>query len=462
MSATAIPLSDVAPVFEGPSYQDILRADGDDVPAVLRLRANPPQATADVSFERYTSQAFFEAEFEKVWCRVWQFACREEHVPQPGDYFVYDIGNRSILIVRGDDGRLRAFYNSCMHRGTKLRPSGDFGTAPRLSCPFHGWTYGLDGKLVDVPCPWEFPNLDRDANGLHEVRVDTWNTLVFVCMDPETPPLEDYLEVLPDHFSRWDFSDWYVACHARKRLECNWKIVQEAFIEAYHTATVHPQTLPIAGDANQQHDIFGHHVSRDLVALGVTSPHCDQSVSQQEIVDAMLMGDRSSVETAKLEVPAGGSARAVIAAHLKKTIGAEYGMDLSEMSIAEMVDSIKYSLFPNLFLFPGVSLRILYQFRPDGMNKDRALFDILFLRPVRAGEPRPEPAEPYEVGPEESYTTVPGMDPGFGLLFDQDTSIMRWQHEGMYTSGKGAQSYSVYLESRLRHFNATIDHYLAQ
>ena len=444
----------------GPSFHDVIRADGDTPPEVMTLEVMPQQSTEDIAFERYTSQSFFDAEMEKMWCKVWQFACRQEHIPEIGDYFVYDIGRHSILIVRVAENEIKAYHNSCMHRGTKLKPSETSGNSVEIQCPFHGWTYQLDGTLGEVPCSWEFPHLDYDANHLVEVQADAWNSLVFINMDLEAGPLLDFLEVLPDHCKDWQLGDWYISAHARKELNCNWKAVQEAFIEAYHTRMVHPQYMPVSGDVNQKHDIFGDHVSRDIVLLGSPSPLYPEPVSEQEIVDMMLMGDRSSVDENKLVVPKGETARRVIAEHLRKTLGEEYGVDLSGMSTSEMVDSIKYTLFPNLFIFTGVSLRILYQYRPLGVDKDRCIFDIMFMRPVPKDGVRPDPATVCLVGEEDSYCDVPGMDPGFGNLFDQDTALMHWQREGMYASVKGAQTYSVYLESRLRHIHGTIDKYL--
>ncbi len=443
-----------------PSYQDILRGDGAPVPEVLTRQSNPPQSLENIAFSRYTSRAFFDAEMEKVWRVAWQYACREEHIPNPGDYYVYDIGRISLVIVRTESGAIKAYHNSCLHRGTKLKPSESSGWSPTISCPYHGWTWSLEGELSKVPCAWDFPHLDKSRERLPEVRVDTWNSLVFVSMAKEGPSLMEYLDVMPEHFKNWDMTDWVISVHSQKELECNWKAALEAFIEAYHTAQVHPQTVPTSGDTNQQHDIFSDHISRDLVALGIPSPSYEKPMTQQDILDQMLMGDRAMVGD-RLMVPEGMTARQVMADVLRRKMTEEYGLDVSGYSVAEMIDSIKYTVFPNLFIFAGVSLKILYQYRPLGHDQDRCLFDIMFLRPVPKGQPRPAPAEPVRITEAESYADVPGMDPGFGLLFDQDTSIMRAQREGMYASEKGGGTYSFYLESKLRHLHHVIDKYLA-
>ncbi|HLY57667.1 MAG TPA: aromatic ring-hydroxylating dioxygenase subunit alpha, partial [Stellaceae bacterium] len=413
-----------------PRYQAILDRDGDRVPDVLRLDSNPIPATDPIDFSRYTSREFHDREMAKMWSRVWQFACREEHVANRGDYYVYEIGRWSLIVSRDEGGVLKAYYNSCLHRGTKLKPSNGRGSAGQIQCPYHGWTWNLGGDLVKVPCAWDFPHLNYGEMRLPEARVATWNGLVFVNLSDEGPDLLEYLEVLPEHFGNWGMTDWYVSVHARKELPCNWKAAQDAFIEAYHTNLIHPQCVGTAGDINAQHDIFGDHVSRDLVALGVSSPSLAAPLGDQEILDMMLLGDGSIIgERPRLKE--GETARSVMAGNMRETFRDQFGLDLSGRSTAELIDSIKYTLFPNLFIFAGISLRVLYVYRPLGDDPNRSTFDILFMRPMPKGGERPEPAELVLVGEEDSYRDVPGMDPGFGELFDQDTGILRAQRDGM-------------------------------
>ena len=134
-----------APAFE--SYQDIIARDSTPVADLLALKSNPPQPTDDIPLDQFTSQAFFDLEMERMWPRVWQFVCREEHIPEPGDYYVYEVGRHSALIVRQEDGSVAGFINSCMHRGTKFALGGMSGCVTALRCPFHGWTWSLAGEL---------------------------------------------------------------------------------------------------------------------------------------------------------------------------------------------------------------------------------------------------------------------------------------------------------------------------
>ena len=441
-----------------PRYQEIIKKDGDIIPEVLLLDENHIPPIRPIPLSRYTSQDFFDLELAKMWPKVWQFACREEQLTAKGDYYVYEIGKYSIIIIRTDKGDLRAYHNSCLHRGTKLKPSDSIGTSSVLQCPYHGWTWSLMGELEDIPCEWDFPHLNKEALPLPQVRVDVWNSLVFINLAEQGASLEDYLEVLPAHFKNWDFSDWYTSVHVRKELPCNWKAAQDAFIEAYHTALIHPQAVGTSGDINQQHDIFGDNVSRDIVALGVSSPTLETPLPDEEILAQMLMGDAAVLEK-RPKLSPGETARTKMAKTLKSTFQ-DMGIDVENSSIAETIDSIKYSVFPNLFIFAGLSLRVLYLYRPLGTTPDKCTFDILFMRPVKKGESRPPPAPMVTVSENESYADVPGMDPGFGELFDQDTEILKTQHAGMQASKEGTALFSAYLESRLRHTHDTLEKYI--
>ena len=444
--------------YAGQTYQDIALADGDDLPPVLRDRSNPPQPTADIPFSRYTDRAFFDLEMQKMWRRVWQYACREEHVPEVGDYYVYDLGRASLIIVRTPQG-LRAYHNSCLHRGTKLKPSQSSGWSASIQCPFHGWDWNLDGSLKSVRCDWEFPHLQKDKAGLRQARVESWNGFIFVNFSLQGPGLIDYLEVLPEHFRNWDLTGWYVHTHVQKRLPGNWKLAQEAFMEAYHTPVVHPEMTHVVSDVNMQHDVFSDHVSRDLCAMASPSPTSTLEQSQQDLLDKMLVGDRSAV-AAKAQVPEGKTARWVMAKQLREQMSKEFGLDYSNRSVPEMIDSLKYNVFPNLFVYPSVGLPLIQQFRPDGDDHDRCLFDQMVLRPKPTDGSSYEVAEVVRIEEHESYSVAKDMDPFLAHVLDQDTNIMRWQREGMYASEKGAETLSIYQESRIRHVHQTLDKYL--
>lgn len=192
----------------------------------------------------------------------------------------------------------------------------------------------------------------------------------------------------------------------------------------------------------------------------MNSPHLADPLSEQQLLNQMLVGDRSVLDDS-MTIREGETARIVMARFLRKVMGEKYKADLSHFSDSEVIDTIEYHVFPNMVLFPGLSLPMVYRFRPIGLDPNRTLFEILFLRPLPDEDEVPEPPEPYRVKEEESYSTVPGMDAAFGYVYDQDTDNLRAQQQGFRASRKRGETLGNYQEIRIRHFNRTIDKYLA-
>jgi len=449
------------PRSPGPSARDIILGDSTPTPAALLSESPVNLGSAPVGLESYLSPDFAQAEHEHMWSRVWQWACREEHIPEAGDYVVYDIGDRSALVVRGEDGAIRAFPNSCLHRATQLKPAGSMGFSTQIRCPFHGWTWDTQGNMADLPCPWDFPEVDPSDNPLPQIQTDTWGGFVFVNWDPAASPLEEYLGILPEHFAQWALEDRYVEIHIRKRLPANWKAAQEAFLEAYHILETHPQSIATAGDANAVYDVFDAHVSRFIHTAATPSPHVpeEQRPSEPEILELLLA--RKFPGESVPEIPEGERARDVYARFMQSLLGDKYDKDFSDLSISETIDSIEYFLFPNAFFFPGLQYPMAYRFRPDGADIDHTIFDLLILRPVPDNGRRPEPAQPFDLDVDDSYTTVPDIQQSLGAVYDQDTGNLAAQTRGLRSSTTGHQNLGVYQESRIRQMHATLATYLS-
>ena len=292
----------------GISYQKLLDTDTRPVPEVLRWESARELPPALVPIERYTSQDFHDLEMEKVWKRVWQMACRVDDIPETGDHVLYEIGDVSLIVVRQADGAIGAFHNTCLHRGRALRDED--GNADCFRCPFHGWTWNLDGTLREVPARWDFPHVERERYALPEARVDTWGGFVFVCLDPERESLASFLGELPRHFERWPLERRYKEAHVAKVLPCNWKVAQEAFMEAYHVVATHPQLLAGIGDSNSQYDAWDH-FSRAITPNMTPSPHLSWDASEQDMLDAMMT--RSLDADPSIRVPESRTARQTLA-----------------------------------------------------------------------------------------------------------------------------------------------------
>ena len=436
----------------GPSTRDIILQDNDGAPAALTAESYKFLSDADIPYARYTSQAFFDQEVAQMWSRTWQWACREEHIPNPGDYSVYDIAHYSVLVVRGETGAIKAFVNSCPHRGMQFFDSGTQGRGKQfLRCPFHGMSWNLDGSLREIPCRWDFPHVDDENFGLAEVNCETWGGFVFINLDRNAQPLHEYLGVLPEHFSdrKWDLQNRYVSLHMHKILPGNWKMCMEGVLEAYHVLATHPEGLRTAGDANADYDCFGDNVSRFVHTIGYPSPHLPKDTSEEDLFAALGRDPQT--------LPVGTSARQRHAELLRQEMGQQMGTDLSGYSNSEMLDSIEYHLFPNACFFPGINIRLIYRFRP--LTVDTCVHEILLLDPVPEGKPRPKPAEVVKLGMDDSYTSVEGFP--LGMVLDQDTDNFRRQWAGIKASTKPGETLGNYQESRIRHFHHTLDKYVS-
>lgn len=442
----------------GLSTREILMSDHRPADPLLAESGIDFIGNDDLPMDVYLSRACSQAETAKVWKRCWQMASRGELLREPGSHIVYDIVDESAIVVRGRDGNLRAFVNSCPHRGTRLL-DGDGGGGVRIRCPFHGLTWTLDGKIDKWPCSWDFRHVDPADIALSEIPVGEWNGFVFVSFDRDAPPLTDYLEDLPTHFARWPLDARYTAAHIGKVLDCNWKIALEAFLETFHIVGLHPEALPFFGDANSQYDVWEgrRHYSRMINPSGVLSPHLGSEPAPARVLAAAArFGLCSGDPLAEAETP-----RQRIASEVRSAIADASGVDLSGYSDSEVVDVIEYFLFPNLVMFGGFASPLAYRARPHGDDPGKCLFEAWLLPPYAPGTTPPPPA-PYRLLAEhERFGDVAALGV-FGAVLDQDADAMPLVQRGMRSSAKGRITLGSYQEIRIRHMRQTLADYLSR
>ena len=201
-----------------------------------------PSKSASLSKDRYISKDFMAMEWDGIWTKTWLFAGIEADITEIGDFFVYDIGRESIVITRDENDRISAFYNVCQHRGNKIvtLESGSFN---KISCPYHGWSYALSGKLEHVPDRELFEGgVPCEEKSLKPVRVSVWAGLIFINMDENSPSLETFLGPIIDQLKPYKFEEMNLVKHQTVDvLETNWKTVRDNFLEQYHVDFIHPQ-----------------------------------------------------------------------------------------------------------------------------------------------------------------------------------------------------------------------------
>jgi len=441
-----------------PYFSEIINNDDIPPPNAINEVSNSFLGDLDIKRDRYFSIDFANLEEKYIWNKVWQFACREEDIPSIGDYYVYDILDWSILIVRSEENKINAFINSCLHRGTQIKPSNSCGYSKSLRCPFHGWEWKLNGDLVDIPCDWDFPHINKDEAKLNRVKVDTWGGFIFINLDSNPISLKKYLSVLPNHFKTWNMAKRRKAAHVAKIVPCNWKFAVEAFLEGYHVKETHPQALPYTGDVNCQYDYWGDHISRMMSGLGAPSPNLDtDNISDEDTIESMkdlvsyLDGDLNQ-NTNKIKP------REFLAKSMRDILTKSTGVDHSKFSTSEIIDAIQYFVFPNFIPWAGYGVPIVYRFRPNGYDPDSSIFEVILLY-----ESSDESAEsnPYInwLEPGDSWTKAEELG-GLGVLFDQDEAAFKAGQNGLKASSKKGSTFSLYQESRIRHFHKTIDNYI--
>ena len=438
----------------GPSTRDIILKDGDNPPAaIVTEQAHVPRRCGHGTQPLYGSRRYFD--------RRWSGCGREPGSGPAGKNTSRTRATTASTTSGPTPSRVRqrispsghssipARIAACSSSMRRRRARASSFCAVRFTACRGTWTAHC-GKF---PAAGTFPTSTNENFGLTGGADGTWGGFVFINLDPNAEPLNDYLEVLPEHFSDasavWRTATW--PAHRRRLLPGNWKMCMEAFLEAYHVLATHPEGLRTSAMPTPSTTVFGDNVTRFVHTIGYPSPHLPKQLVEPELF-AALGHDPD-------DLPEGTGARQRHADLLRESLSSEWGADLSDVSTSILLDSIEYHLFPNACFFPGINIRLIYRFRPAGY--DRTIHDVLLLQPVPDNEPRPKPAEIIRLGIDDSYTTVDSfVATGLAALLDQDTDNFKRQWAGMRASLRGTQTLGNYQESRIRAFHRTLDQYL--
>ena len=194
--------------------------------------------------ELYVGEDAFQFDTQVMLKSVWLYACTAAHVKNAGDFFVFEVGHNAIIIVRGRDNEIRAFWNSCRHRGAKICVE-QRGRVPRLMCPYHQWTYGLDGKLLAARSMAE--DFDKQDHGLNPVALENVGGLIFICMDDNPSSIERVKADIEDQIAIYDIERLKVVVQDNYIEDANWKLVMENNRECYHCDAGHPELISVLG-----------------------------------------------------------------------------------------------------------------------------------------------------------------------------------------------------------------------
>ncbi len=416
--------------------------------------------------ERYTTRDFTELEQARLWPRVWQIACREEQVAGTGDFVEYTIGDETVAIVRAETGALHAFYNTCLHRGRRLaQGSGSFAEGA-ITCPYHGWCYALDGRLVDVPDREDFVGLPDDL-ALAPVRVDTWGGFVFVNLDPDAEPLLDYLDPLPTLLGPYHLEQMRLRASLSTIIDANWKAVVDAFNEGYHVQGLHRQILPWTDDVSIEYEQLGRHAHygrlpgarrqlRPSPRLHLGPDEYDEGEILANLVaglgGAFLGEESAAIEALRASGPPPGSTLLEAYQVRRMQLLEARGFDVSGLSPDLMTSADDVFCFPNVVgpIYPGSA--ILFRVRPLGRDPDRSIKDTWVLE-WRA----PDADDGRRVQP-TFFANWRERD--WGEITEQDYDNLGNVQQGMRSAGWTGARLNPRQEGNVLHMHRVIDDYL--
>ena len=411
--------------------------------------------------ERYTSRDWLELEYKRLWPRVWQMACRLEEIPNRGDYVEYTIGSQSVLIVRESAERIRAYRNSCLHRGTRLAAGCGAFRNDVIRCRFHGWAWTLDGSIYEVPDAHDFAPECVDASALHlpEASVDTWGGFVFLNLDKDAKPLREFLGPVPDLLDKFEPEKMRYKRYRTTVMDCNWKAGLDAFNEVYHIEATHmwdlsgvaakygPRSVSRArysgrdasgatpGSYAFEHRLFENQnllaatpasiaVARRLRDLGPDPRKSVMDTLRTQISINLAHEDDLAFVASLGELPAEMQVNDFMA-WVRRESGKLRGIDYSHLTTYDITGSVNFCVYPNLMGPITAGNWILHRFRPNGDDPNSCLYDLIFLH--RFGDTEEVPVVTKEWYPD--WRTHE-----WGAVVEQDLANMAHVQRGMHES----------------------------
>jgi carnitine monooxygenase subunit len=430
--------------------------------------ANIPFQITDperIPARRYYDEEFYKLECERLWPHLWQMACRLEQIPSVGDWTEYKILDKSVIIVRTNDG-VKAFHNACRHRGVLLVNGYGNCKAQGFMCPFHGWRWNMHGDNTFVYGRHLFSEqqLDKAQLALRPCRLELWGGCAFINFDDTAPSFRECIGPLTDRLEAHGMSNlraewWYATV-----LPANWKIAMEAFMEGYHVMRTHPQlyrATPALYNTMYGQDTGGvsqaanpdltvrESIQRQVESLQLLSEGMAGMVHEKEVAIARQLLD---VELPQDPAQALPTWYGILQDQITKQLRAkgEPVPDLNAVAVSDPVNAVEF-LFPHYFLLPTFSSMSSYRVRPLG--PESCLFELWSLTHVPEGKEPESPLEP---------TVLPYDSQSFPPIPRQDYSNIPLQQRGLHAQGFEYMRLSADKEGLISNYQRIIDGYLAQ
>lgn len=224
--------------------------------AVRKATKQTPVRLGPKSMSRkyFVSPGIFAEEQEKIFAKQWLLVGHQSQIPSAGDYFVQRVNGESLIVIRDKSRKIHGFFNVCRHRGSRLLED-DCGNRTAIQCPYHAWTYGLDGRLLGAPHMDEVAEFEKADYPLHRVNLGLWEGFIFVSLANKPQPLEKWFAPLKGKFSHWNMSILQPAKRIEYDVCANWKLMFENYSECYHCPGVHPQLQKVSPYDSAENDL---------------------------------------------------------------------------------------------------------------------------------------------------------------------------------------------------------------
>ena len=351
----------------------------------------------DIPTGRYIDDEFLALERERIWSKTWLLAGHVDEVPDVGSYKLWESSGTPVLIVRSGDNQIRAFYNTCSHRGGPIVRQ-ESGQEKVFVCKYHCWAYSLDGSLNHVPDEHEFIAIDKSKRGLKPIRCEMYGNWIFVNRDPNARPLEEDLGPLARELADSEPDSLRFVTRFHFNLECEWKVAMDAFQETYHLKQIHPKTVdPILDYRGASMALFPRGNSR------------------------MFIPPKTG-ETKFIAVPP------------------KSPLEEGEQHEIVRSGSLSYNMFPNLVTNLGAYEFSILQFWPTSKRTTR--FEVTFF------------SRGNDIDPESPYWKA--KIAGFNVILDEDNENLPWIQRSIESGALDGMPVS-YQERRIYHFHEYLD-----
>jgi Rieske 2Fe-2S family protein len=336
------------------------------------------EATMTLPGLYYTSDERFRTETERIFASGWVCVGRAEQIAAPGEYALIALAGESVIVVRDHEGTARAFFNVCRHRGTRLCTEEQGTFSGSIQCPYHAWTYGLDGRLLAARLMHGVDGFDKRDYGLHSAALAEWEGFLFLNLSPEPEPFESFFAPLIGKFSAWRLPELRVGSRIVYDVQANWKAIVQNYSECYHCPLVHPALVELSPADSGRNDL----AEGPFLGGYMTLNHAGSSMTLD-----------------------GATSRPPI-----RTVARD---DLNRVYY--------YSMFPNMLLSLHADYVMVHTLRPESPNRTTIVCEWLF---------------------EPEMIAQPGFDPGDAVGFWDMTNRQDWHVCELTQQGVSSRAYT--------------------